>query len=148
MLRDPPAGKLIVTPSPSVPADLIVDGRPSGQLPPFVRNLPHGKHRIEVRAEGYKAFSAAVEVGAGNDPLELTAQLLPERPLQLDGVVLSPPPAVEKPRPTARKRERTAQPSAEPEAGPTITAATPVAPAPVGYLVVKSRPAARLSIDG
>jgi hypothetical protein len=34
------------------------------------------------------------------------------------------------------------------DSAPQVAAATPVAPAAVGYLVVKSRPAARLTIDG
>ena len=144
--RDPPAGKLIVTPSPSVTADLILDGRPSGQLPPFVRNLAAGRHHVEVRADGYKAFSSAVDVGT-KEPLELMALLVPERPLQLDGVVLSPPPPLpekEKPHAPVRKRSH----PAHADAAPQIAAATPVAPAPVGYLVVRTKPAARLSIDG
>ncbi|HYS08667.1 MAG TPA: protein kinase [Myxococcales bacterium] len=136
--RDPPAGKLIVTPSPSVPANLVVDGRPSGQLPPFVRVLSAGKHQIEVRADGYKPFSAVVDVGTGVEPAELIARLVSDRPLQLDGVVLTPPTPAEKPRPAPAAR-KTAIP---------VAAATPVGKPEVGYLVVKSRPAARLTIDG
>ncbi len=142
--RDPPAGKLIVTPSPSVPADLIVDGRPSGQLPPFVRNLPAGKHHIEVRAEGFKPFSAAVEVGTGIEPAELIARLVADRPLQLDGVVLAPPPSAEKPKPAPPARKA----ASAPRTAIPVATATPAAPPEVGYLVVKSRPAARLTIDG
>ena len=160
--RDPPPGKVIVTLSPSVSADLIVDGRPSGLLPPFVRNLPPGKHRIEVRAEGYKPFSAAIDLRAGGEPVELTARLIAERPMQLDGVVLTPSPPVEKPPaalppPPARKvAPRRPQQQTDGvvavdqmlDAAPQVRAATPTPVEGVGYLVVKSRPAARLSIDG
>jgi serine/threonine protein kinase len=117
--RDPLPGKVIVRPSPSVPADLIVDGRPSGQLPPFVRNLPAGAHRIEVRAEGFRPFSTSLDVRGGGEPVELMARLIAEKPMQLDGVVL---------------------------ATGSINAASPEPR--IGYLVVQARPAARLVIDG
>ena len=91
--RDPIPGTVIVTPSPPVPsADLLIDGRPSGSLPPFVRKLAPGKHRIEVRAEGYKPFSTALEVRSAPQPLELSARLEAEQPMRLDGVVLVHPP--------------------------------------------------------
>jgi serine/threonine protein kinase len=84
-------GKLIVTPTPSVAADLLIDGRPSGQLPPFVHAVPAGKHRIEVRAEGYKPFTAQVQVPSGGRPVEVDAQLAAEGPMQVEGVVLTQP---------------------------------------------------------
>jgi serine/threonine protein kinase len=164
--RDPPPGKVIVTPSPSVPADLVIDGRPSGQLPPFVHNLAPGKHRIEVRAEGYKPFSAAVDVPAGGQPVEVSATLLLERPMQLDGVVLSPgPPAEKPPLPPPPRRKIASRKPQRPTEGvaaiekkqedlPPVEPSTPIAAATlavapsVGYLVVQSRPAARLIIDG
>jgi len=43
------AGKVIVTVKPAVSAELTVDGRSSGPLPPFLRLLPPGRHRIEVK---------------------------------------------------------------------------------------------------
>ena len=161
MQRDPLPAKVIVTPSPPVPADLIVDGRPSGQLPPFVRNLPAGEHRIEVRADGFKPFSAVLDVRAGRVPVELIARMVAERPMQLDGVVLTPaPPADALPAPALqprkmvsrkpepeRAREKTAVEPA-PEVAREVAASTPVTAPDVGYLVVQSRPAARLTIDG
>jgi len=161
MQRDPLPGKVIVTPSPSVPADLIVDGRPSGQLPPFVRNLPAGEHRIEVRAEGFKPFSAVVDVRGGRAPVELTARMVAERPMQLDRVVLtpapppdaSPAPALQPRKVVCRKPERE-KPREKTAVGPApeivseVATSTPVAVAGIGYLVVQSRPAARLTIDG
>jgi serine/threonine protein kinase len=117
--RDPLPGKVIVRPSPSVAADLIVDGRPSGQLPPFVRTLPPGAHRIEVRAEGFKPFSTSVEVRAGAEPIDLVARLTADKAPRMD-----PVPA------------------------PAIKAASPVPEPGIGYLVVQARPAARLVIDG
>ena len=160
--REPPPAKVIVTPSPPVAADLVIDGRPSGQLPPFVHTLAPGKHRIELRAEGYKPFSATVDVKAGAMPIELTAKLEADHPLQVEGVVLAPsrlppPPAVAPPPP--RKPQAARKPMRAPDnvapveqllraEGPPIAAATPVAPGTIGYLVVQSKPAARLTIDG
>ena len=72
------AGRLVITPSPSVVADLLIDGKPAGQLPPFVHSVTPGKHRIELRAEGYKAFTTEVRVPSGGKPIELDAQLVAE----------------------------------------------------------------------
>src|SRR3989449_4266034 len=90
--REPIPGKVIVTPTPPVAADLIIDGRPSGQLPPFVHTLSPGAHRIELRADGYKPFAATVQVAPGGAPIELDAKLEAERPLQIQGVVLTQAP--------------------------------------------------------
>jgi hypothetical protein len=94
-------GKFVITPSPSVTADLLIDGKPAGQVPPFVHTVPAGEHRIELRAEGYKPFIAAVRIPSGGRPIELDAQLVPDGPMQVEGVVLSQPrpaaPAEEKP---------------------------------------------------
>src|SRR6185503_4717198 len=149
----------ILTPSPSVTADLIIDGRPSGQLPPFVHTLAAGTHSIEVKAEGYKPFATTVDVRPGGQPIELTAKLEPERPLHVDSVVLAPPaPAAEEPvrkKPASRRPPRLPDtvvpiepmlPAAAPP--PPVVAATPVAPVSVGYLVVQTKPATRLTIDG
>ena len=84
-------GKVIITPSPSVTADLLIDGRPSGQLPPFVHVIAAGKHNIEVRAEGYKRFTTTVQVPSGGRPLEVDAQLVQDGPMQVEGVVLTQP---------------------------------------------------------
>ena len=155
--REPPPGKIILTPSPSVTADLVIDGRPSGQLPPFVHTLAAGTHRIEVKAEGYKPFARSVEVRAGAQPLELEAKLEPERPLHLESVVLTQPPPPEEP---LRKKPASRRPPRVPDAvvpiepmlpaapPPPVAAATPVQPASIGYLVVQTKPATRLTIDG
>jgi hypothetical protein len=82
-------GKVIVTPSPSVTADLIIDGKPSGQLPPFVHTVAAGTHKIEVRADGYKPWSTTVQVPSGGRPLEVDAQLSAEKPMEVEGVVLT-----------------------------------------------------------
>ncbi|MGZ6123704.1 MAG: protein kinase domain-containing protein, partial [Myxococcales bacterium] len=156
--RAPAPGKLIVMPSPSVEAaDLVIDGRPSGQLPPFVHTLAAGKHQIEVRAAGYKPFSANVEVKPGAQPLELTAHLEADAPLRLEEVALAQPPA-EAPQPPVHRRAAGSRPPAAPKP---VAAASPVAPlsipppdpAPaespaVGYLVVKTTPSMRLTVDG
>ena len=89
-------GKIVVTPSPSVTAELFIDGKPSGPLPPFVHTLAAGKHRIEVRADGYKPFTTEVHVRSGGTPLEVDAQLTADGPMQVEGVVLTQP-APEKP---------------------------------------------------
>ncbi|HET9751853.1 MAG TPA: serine/threonine-protein kinase [Myxococcales bacterium] len=72
------AGRLVVTPTPPVAeAELVIDGRSAGQLPPFVRTVSVGKHRLEVRAPGYRPFSAEVDVPAGGGPVEIAAPLAP-----------------------------------------------------------------------
>jgi serine/threonine protein kinase len=167
--RDPAPGKLIVMPSPSVDAaDLLIDGRPSGQLPPFVHTLAAGRHRIEVRAAGYKPFSANVEVKSGAPPLELTARLETDPPMQVEGLVLAsraeqpapsaPPPA----RARSASRAAPATPGPVPAAGrdriaaagvaeipgQTSTAAATPSPPQFGYLVLKTTPSMRLTIDG
>jgi hypothetical protein len=80
--------------------------------------------------------------------------------MQLDGVVLTPaPPADALPAPAlqprkvaSRKPERVGREKTPVEPAPEIArevaASTPVAVPGVGYLVVQSRPAARLTIDG
>jgi serine/threonine protein kinase len=159
--REPLPGKVIVTPTPPVAADLIIDGRPSGQLPPFVHTLSPGTHRIELRAEGYKPFAATVQIAQGGAPLELNANLEAERPLQIQGVVLTQAPAAESPpaappprnRPSSRKPQRPSPPAAPVEPvvtapPPQLSASTPVVPPSIGYLVVQTKPATRLTIDG
>jgi serine/threonine protein kinase len=94
-------GKIVVTPAPSVTADLFIDGKSAGQLPPFVHVVAAGGHRIEVRAEGYKPFSTQVQVPSGGRPLAIDAQLTSDRPMQVEGVVLTQP----KPAPLAEKTE-------------------------------------------
>jgi eukaryotic-like serine/threonine-protein kinase len=76
LLRGP--GKVIVTVTPAVAAELMVDGRSSGPLPPFARLLQPGRHRLEVRAAGYKPFTAIVELG--RRPVEVEAALAREEP--------------------------------------------------------------------
>jgi serine/threonine protein kinase len=81
-------GKLVVQVSPSVPADLLVDGKNSGPLPPFVRTLSAGTHKIEVRAGGFKPFTATVQVGA-SDHKTLDVTLVPV--MQVEGMDLANP---------------------------------------------------------
>jgi serine/threonine protein kinase len=91
-------GRLVINPTPSVGADLLIDGKPAGRLPPFVHAVAPGKHRIELRAEGYKPFATEVRVPSGGKPVELDAQLVLEGTMQLEGMVLTqphPPPATE-----------------------------------------------------
>ena len=157
--REPVPGKVIVTPTPPVVADLIIDGRASGQLPPFVHMLSPGAHRIELRADGYKPFAATVQVAPGGAPVELNAKLEVERPLQVEGVVLTQAPAAAPPAPpprnlpSSRKLQRAAPPAppVEPLVSPPppqLAAATSVVPPSIGYLVVQTKPATRLTIDG
>jgi len=105
-------GKVIITPTPSVTADLIIDGRPSGQLPPFVHTVAAGRHKIEVRAEGYRPFSTTVQVPSGGRPLEVDAQLMQDGPMQVEGVVLT------QPKPESPSSENPAGAQAAPQAEP------------------------------
>jgi hypothetical protein len=84
-------GRIVVTPSPSVGADLFIDNQHAGRLPPFVHSVAAGTHRVEVRARGYKPFSTEVLVPSGGRPMEIDAQLAPDGPMQLEGVVLTQP---------------------------------------------------------
>jgi len=77
--RDARPGKVVVTASPAVDAVLLIDGRSAGHIPPHVRSVSPGKHRIEVRAEGYRPFVAHVTVRPG-DATSVDASLLAEKP--------------------------------------------------------------------
>ncbi|MFN2548165.1 MAG: protein kinase, partial [Myxococcales bacterium] len=162
-------GKIVVTPSPSVSAELFIDGRPSGPLPPFVHTVAAGSHRIEVRADGYKSFQTRVDVPSGGKPLTIEAPLVSEGPMQVEPVVMTQP----KPEPATpvkadpARQKRVATRAAKPESPrpaavaekidpPPIAQSTP-APVPaipqttsiaIGYLTAATKPAARLSIDG
>jgi hypothetical protein len=72
--------------------------------------------------------------------------------MHLDGVVLVQPAVPPRP-PSPQPSRRTIAAARPPPAPKAVAAATPVAPvparvAPVGYLVVKTTPAARLTVDG
>ena len=152
-----PPGKIIISPSPSVTADLVIDGRPSGQLPPFVHTVAAGPHRIEVKADGYKPFTRMVQIPPGGRPVEIEAQLVADGPVQVEGAVVASAPhrtpvAAHKPASAADKRKEDAPPPPVAVAGPVPPIVAPVAAAPaaapIGYLVASTRPAARVSIDG
>jgi serine/threonine protein kinase len=68
-------GKIVVTVSPAVDAELFVDGRSSGRVPPHLRSLAAGDHRIEVKAVGYRLFGTTVSVRPGARPVEVDAAL-------------------------------------------------------------------------
>jgi len=83
-------GKIAVMSTPSVGADLMIDGRLAGQLP-LVHTLAAGRHEIQVRAEGYKPFSTQVTVLPGGAPVQVEARLVVDGPMQMEGVVLTQP---------------------------------------------------------
>ncbi|MFL5310474.1 MAG: protein kinase domain-containing protein [Myxococcales bacterium] len=95
--RGPVPGKVIVTVQPAVAAELLVDGRSSGPLPPFVRHLPAGRHRLEVKAEGYEPFAAVVELG--RRPVEVEVLLSRDEPAA--PVQAQAPPPETRPQPAA-----------------------------------------------
>jgi len=68
-------GKIVVTVSPAVDAELFVDGRSSGKVPPHLRSLAAGDHRIEVKAAGFRPFATTVSVRPGARPVEIDAAL-------------------------------------------------------------------------
>ena len=98
-------GKIAVMSTPSVGADLLIDGKLAGQLP-LVHTLVAGRHQLEVRAEGYKPFSTQVTVPPGGAPVQVEAQLVADGPMQVEGVMLTQP----KPEPVT---ERAAPASSE-----------------------------------
>lgn len=160
--REARPGKIVVTPTPSIAADLFIDGRPAGQLPPFVHAVAAGSHRVEVRAEGYKPFSTQVQVPSGGRPVEIDAQLVADGPMQVEGVVLTQPkpaPPPEKPETTAaqdqsqKKKQRwqkkngavaTRKPEPEPEA---VAAAPAPLPPPPPVVVVDKQARLRIVTD-
>ncbi|HUJ28348.1 MAG TPA: protein kinase [Myxococcales bacterium] len=144
-------GKVIITPSPSVTADLLIDGKPAGQLPPFVHTVAAGRHKIEVRADGYRPFSTSVVVPSGGRPVELDAQLVAEGPMQVEGVVLTqPPPADKTPSPPAEKKNKFFSHRGEPPTPRTapapVEAAVPSPPQPPKPVIVAVDSSARLRI--
>ena len=68
-------GRIVVTVSPAVDAELFVDGRSSGKVPPHLRSLAAGDHRIEVKAAGYRPFATTVSLRPGARPVEIDAAL-------------------------------------------------------------------------
>jgi hypothetical protein len=81
LLQQPAAhrpGRIVVNVSPAVDAELFVDGRSSGRVPPYLRSLTAGDHRIEVKATGYRAFATTVSVPSGTRPVEIEAALQQE----------------------------------------------------------------------
>jgi hypothetical protein len=154
-------GKIVVTPSPSVTAELFIDGKPSGPLPPFVHTVAAGSHRIEIRADGYKAFSTRVDVPSGGRPLAIDAQLVSEGPMQVEGMVLTQP----KPEPVGEKTEKTDPPppdtpkkkhlwwtkktakAADPEPAPQPPPAVVERPPPPTVVVVDRSPRLRIVTD-
>src|SRR5207302_3027635 len=163
------AGKIVVTPSPSVSAELFIDGKPSGPLPPFVHTVAAGSHRIEVRADGYKPFQIRVEVPSGGKPLAIEAPLVSEGPMQVEPVVMAQTKAeetqvAEKEKPEKKKHlgskppekpvEKT-EPVAQQQPTPTPTP-TPRAPPPTVVVVDRSPrlrivtdpPGAEVRVDG
>ncbi len=91
-------GRLVVSLSPSVPAELFLDGKPAGPIPPFVRPISRGPHHLEIRAQGYKPFSTDVEVISASKPIEVPAALVADAPpaaMKVEGVVLDASPGNE-----------------------------------------------------
>ena len=74
-------GRLVFALSPSVPAELLLDGKPAGSIPPFTRqDVARGPHHVEIRASGYKPFTADVNVSSASKPVEVQVELVSEAP--------------------------------------------------------------------
>ncbi len=78
-------GRLVLALTPSVPAELVIDGKPAGAIPPFVWQLARGPHRIEIHAAGFKPFSASVRISSPSKPTELAVALVSDAPLEVEG---------------------------------------------------------------
>jgi len=68
---------LSLLPSPSLPAEVSIDGLPSGRLP-LERKIPAGAHRIEVTSPGRQTLSSEVQIPTDRD-LQLAVRLEPTR---------------------------------------------------------------------
>jgi hypothetical protein len=72
--------------------DVLIDGREMGQTPLSLGSIPPGKHRIELRKEGYETAVREVEVVAGAAMLTITVAMksrpaaLPRLPVEFAGV--------------------------------------------------------------
>ncbi len=150
-------GKIIVTPSPSVQADLYIDGKAAGPLPPFVHSIAPGRHTLEVKADGYKTFTAQVHVSAGGHPVEVDAQLQADKPMEVEGVVLTQPrpsePAVAKEQPAPKKKRWPPRKESRKDKKKAVAAAPSPAPQPVAEQGARLRiltdpPGADVSVDG
>jgi hypothetical protein len=115
-------GRLIISLEPPVPGNLTIDGKAAGAVPPFVWSVARGKHNIEVRATGYKPFTATVKIAGPTRPTELQISLVPDGPMQVEGVVLDPqqpshsaPPAAPAPEMVPREPSRSRGSSATPK---------------------------------
>jgi hypothetical protein len=68
---------LSLVPSPSLPAEVSIDGTPLGRLP-LERKIPAGTHRIEVSSPGRQTLNSEVQVPTDRD-LALAVKLEPTR---------------------------------------------------------------------
>ena len=82
-------GRLVLALTPSVPAELIIDGKPAGAIPPFVWQLSRGPHRVEIHASGFKPFTASVRISSPSKPTELAVALVSDAPMEVEGVILN-----------------------------------------------------------
>ena len=148
-------GKVIVNLSQPVQAELYLDGKLAGPLPPLVHAVAAGRHKLEVKAEGFKTFTAQVNVTAGGRSVEVDAQLQADKPLEVEGVVLTqarptePAAPKEAPAPPPKKKRWLAPRKQKKQA--VAAAAPPPRPAvePGARLrVVTDPPGADVTVDG
>ncbi len=153
LYEDEGPGKVIVRPAPAVQAELTIDGKPAGTLPPFTHTIAPGRHKLEVRADGYKIFTAQVHVSAGGRPVEVDAQLQADRPMEVEGVVLTQPRPAEPEAPKAEPAKKKAWTARK--AKKTAVAVKPPAPRQVAVAeqgarlrIVTDPPGADITVDG
>ena len=72
---EPPTGKLLVSTG-AIGAALFLDGKHVATTPATLPAVPEGKHRLELRAKGYRPVSRAVRVTRDQAAL-VTVELLP-----------------------------------------------------------------------
>jgi formylglycine-generating enzyme required for sulfatase activity len=72
-------GRVLVETKPAAAVRVLVDGADRGTTPLQPLEVAAGEHEVQLRAEGYKAFSTRLRVAGGGEQQTLQATLVPDR---------------------------------------------------------------------